>query len=287
GYPAGGGETIIASLRRAVQSFGVEIRAAQPVQSILTEWDKIAGVELERGGQIRAPIVVAANSAKKVFLDLIGPDKIGVDFQHCLSALKPRIASARLMIDLKGAARDEETLSNMQRRLVYAPDSDALRRAYAAARAGEVPEEFVLEAIFPDILDDETRSDDRHQMFVTAHPVPFKEKFNDDWRATIEAAVRENLEIFSPGISERISNIICRMPADDAKATGEDAASFAARAGVFQQFALSSIFARNFEIEGLFFCGAESQIGTGVSCSAGRSAAQRAIKFARTVEPMS
>ena len=238
-YPEGGAISIITALRRAVQAAKVEIRAAARVKSILIEWDRAAGVVLEGGGQLRAPVIVNALDAPRAFLDMIGPDIIDIEFQRMLTAPKSYIASARAQITLKGIAKDETTKENLSRRLVYAPPPEEVRRAFIDARAGRVPENLIVEAIFPDALDPEAAKDSNQLLSAIAHPLPFDEKPDARRRNDISAAILAALEKIAPDIGEQIDVIDLRLPVDLASVTGAGSAAFAARPAIMQQWVLA------------------------------------------------
>lgn len=280
-YPRGGAVTVIDALRRAVQAAKVEIRAATPVQKILIERDCVAGVQLENGGQIRAPIVIAAMDARRVFLDMIGASHIDIEFQRAVSAARPPVGSGRLHLVLKGFARDEKTKENMQRRLVYTPGADNLRRAFAAARAGEIPQDMIIEAIFPAAVDEAVDDDSRQLLSIIAHPLPIEVDAGPERREAIASAIQANVERFAPDIVDRIEASDLSLPADLAANSGYHVEAFAGRPGVMQQWALAGQVTTASGIEGLYFCGPEAQIGYGVNCAAGRIAAKAAIRLSR------
>ena len=277
-YPEGGAVTIISALRRAVQAAKVEIRAASPVKSILIEWDRAAGVILENGGQVRAPVIINALDARRAFLDMIEPGVIDIEFQRMLTAPQSHLASARLQVTLRGAAKDESTEENMRRRLVYAPSPEQVRRAFIDARAGRVPETPIVEAIFPGVLDPETAMDGGQLISIVAHPFPFDEAPDARQRNDITRAILEMLEKIAPGVGEQVDIIDLQLPSDLAKTTGANAAAFAAKPAVMQQWALAGITVSASDIGGVYFCGPEAQIGAGLSCAAGKNAAKAALQ---------
>jgi len=290
-YAEGGALTIITALRRAAQAAKVDIRASAPVSSILIEHDRVAGVELAGGGQLRAPIIVAALDAERVFMDLIGAQSVDIEFQRAITVMRPRISTARLYLSLKGVARDAETRKNMGRRLVYAPSPEALRRAFATARRGEIPTDFVLEAIFPDVLDTARDQGDRQLLSAVAHPLPFDENPDDDRRLEIEQSILSVIDRFVPDIEGRIEAIALHLPSNDTDnhENGDDnsisrsvqSSIFAAPPTIAEQIALSRIATSAGDIAGLYFCGPEARIGAGLSCAAGRAAAKRALSEMR------
>jgi phytoene dehydrogenase-like protein len=281
-YAKGGATAVIQALRRAAQAAKVDIRAATRVKSILIEYDRVAGVELDGGGQIRAPIIVAAQNARRVFIDLIGPANLDLNIQKTASAPRPDVSTAQLSLALNGIARDEKTKDNMRRRLVFAPEKAALRRAFAEARAGRVPASLIVEALFSSTLDENEGDEKRQTLSLMAHPLPADDLPSKERRGEIQAAILGNLEQFAPDIGSAIEAADLRLAADFADQA--DSAAIDAKPGVLQQWALAASIKMAGRISGLYFCGPESQIGVGLSGSAGRAAAVAAIRAAKRGE---
>ncbi len=280
-YPAGGAIAVVTALRRAAQGAKVDVRASAPVKSILIEGDRVAGVMLEDGGQLRAPIVVAATDASSAFLKMIGPANIDIELQRVLTTQRPEIATARLHFVLKGVAQDETTRANMKRRLFYAPPVEDVTAAFLDARAGRVPEKLIVEAVFPGALDDKLLLDRRQLMSVMAHPVPFDATPDDARREAIKNAALASIEMFATGLSERVETVDLRLPGDEAAAVGANAGAYAAKPDILRQWAIAAATAASGGINGFYFCGPEAQIGSGMSCSAARSAARAALRAYR------
>ena len=270
-YPEGGTFAVITALRRAAQAAKVDIRAATPVSSILIERDQVAGVELSNGGQLRAPLVVASGSAHKIFIDMIGPEHIDIEFQKALSSAPPRLATAQMHLALKGVARDDQTKAHMRRRMVYAPPPDCLRRAFNEARAGDIPDQMIIEAIFPNVLDEETSLENHHLLSILAHPFPYDIDPSPERREEIETAIFKTIEIFAPEVSERIQEKILHFPAEFTAGPGT-------KPPLLQQIARARLLASTGHVSGLYYCGEGAQIGTGMSGAAGRIAGKAAIR---------
>lgn len=277
-YPKGGAVSVVTALRRAAQAAKVDVRAATPIKSILIEGDRVAGVTLLDGGQLRAPVVIAAIDAHQAFHEMIGPEIIDIELQRLLSARKPEIASARMQIILKGVAQDDATRKNMMRRLVYAPSPEALTAAFIDARAGRVPERLIVEAVFPTALDEGAALDKRQVMSIIAHPLPFDAAPDAARREAVRSAILDSIEMFAAGFSGRIEAEDLRLACDDAAVARASAGAFAAKPGVMQQWALAAAVTGSARIGGFYFCGPEAQIGAGLSCAAGRAAAKAALR---------
>ncbi|MBI1365793.1 MAG: hypothetical protein GC153_07510 [Alphaproteobacteria bacterium] len=280
-YPAGGAPGLRRALRRAAQAANVDFRPSVGVARVLVEWDGAAGVQTDDGGQIRAPIVVNALSARQAFLDLVGPEHINIEFQAALAAPAPRIASARVNFALTGAPGDERTRANLSRRLFFAPSREGLRGAYAAARRGDVASPLVMEALIPSVFDPALAPKNGLVVSAWAHPVPFKAEKDDALAERIGEAARETLEKIAPGAAARIAAVDVRLPADEAAASGAPAEVFAARSSVLDQWARARRFAGASGIEGYYFCGPEAEIGRESGGGAGRRAAAAAMQHAK------
>ncbi len=271
-YPEGGAAGVNKAMRRAAQAAKVDFRLAVTATRALVEWDSVAGVETEGGGQIRAPIIVNALPAARAFTDMIGPSLIDIEFQASLSAPPPPLAFARVHIALEGAPGDERTRGNLARRLVYAPSRLELRRAYAAARAGwpegSAPGPMIMETIFPSAFEKGLAPEGGCVASALLHPVPYRPSPDESWFRMVEEAARATFDRLAPGSAERIVAVDIAPPepaAPPVLAAWTRARALAGASGV----------------KGYYFCGPEAQIGSGLIGAAGRRAAQSAIRFSK------
>ena len=270
-YPEGGTAGVNKAMRRAAQAAKVDFRLAVTATRVLVEWDSVAGVETEGGGQIRAPIIVNALPAARAFTEMIGPSLIDIEFQASLSAPSPQVGSVRAHIALEGAPGDERTRGNLARRLVYAPSRLELRRAYAAARAGwpdGAAGPVIMETIFPSAFEKGLAPEGGCIASALLHPVPYREMLDDAWFKAVEDATRATFERLAPGSADRIVAIDIAAPepaAPPALAAWTRARALSGTSGV----------------KGYYFCGPEAQIGHGFIGAAGRRAAQSAIRFSK------
>lgn len=277
-YPAGSCVAVVDALRRAAQGAKVDIRAATHAEKLLIEGDRVAGVMLKGGGQLRAPVVVASLDARRVFLDMIGPEAIDIEFQHMLMQERPAFSFARLQATLKGVAKDDKTRENIMRRIFYAPPPDALRAAFIEAREGRIPDALILEVIFPGALDPEAAQESEQLLSVFAHPLPFDASTDDETRKAIKKAILASLEKILPDAQKRLGVQDLFLPSDLAATVGARPEAYAAKPAVMRQWALAGACASAGGIRGLYFCGPEARIGEGLSFAAGRIAGKTAVR---------
>lgn len=284
-YPKGGAAGVRAAVRRAAQAARVDFRPATTPTRVLVEWDRAAGVEIEEGGQIRAPIVVNALPAGRAFLDLIGPSHLDIEFQAALETPAAPIGEARVHFAMNGEPRDERTRAHLLRRLVYAPDREEIAQSFAAARRGEVASPLIMEAVFPSAFDPALAPDKACLVSAIVHPAPLAENPDESFRKRIADAARETFERIAPGAGARIVAADVRLAADEAAARGARPQVYAAATNIVAAWSRARRLAGASGIEGYFFCGPEAQIGKGLSGAAGRRAAQKAVRYARGKAP--
>ena len=80
GFQQGGMGGVSDSIRRSAESLGCEIRTDARVSKVLTAGGKFAGVVLENGEELQAPLGVTCIHPKIAFLDLIGREELPADF---------------------------------------------------------------------------------------------------------------------------------------------------------------------------------------------------------------
>ncbi|MEM9494825.1 MAG: NAD(P)-binding protein [Pseudomonadota bacterium] len=300
-YPVGGPAAVVDALRRVVQNARVDIRAPVKVRDIIIEYDKVAGVELAGGGQIRTSIVVYAESVQSLLSNALGAEDVDIEYQRRVARPAGAIASAQALIKLTKAPSAGDEASALANRLVYAPPAAALRKSFNDARAGAVPEKLAVEAIFPGAIE-RAGADDNDDiapvLSAIAHPLPFDPAPSQETMDAVEKAVFDNLELIAPGLAKHIDVAEIRFAAGaggvfgapspavkdekDAKSVLLTAAPRGpAPANVFDQWARANAAATASDVDGLFFCGPEAEIGVGLSCTAGRAAAAAALRYGR------
>lgn len=76
-YPKGGGQVIAAHLTDVVRTHGGDVRTQARVERIQIEGGRVAGVRLDDGETLRAPVVVSAADVKRTLLDMVGREHLG------------------------------------------------------------------------------------------------------------------------------------------------------------------------------------------------------------------
>jgi all-trans-retinol 13,14-reductase len=92
-FPRGGGRSLVDALVRFIEAHGGEIRLRSRVQRILLEGGRAVGVELAKGGELRAPIVISNADAKRTYLEMVGE-------RHLSPELTQRVRESRMALPL-------------------------------------------------------------------------------------------------------------------------------------------------------------------------------------------
>jgi phytoene dehydrogenase-like protein len=256
---AGGERALVAALRRACQSLGVQFRQTDRIAGAIVEWDAIAGLSLDDGGQIRAPIVVSALGARESFLGLITRARLDIEFANFAAAESPRLGCVRAHIALDAAPDDA---------VFAAPSANEIHIAWRSALEGGAAAPLIAEAISPSALDVSLAPHGGATIAINLHPVGHFALDDDAQRKAVEAAATATLDRLIPGAAAKIAAIDFEPPVP-------------ASAPIAVAAERARVFAEAPGVDGFFFCGPEAQLGARLSLTAGRRAAERALGYAR------
>lgn len=264
----GGGRGLANALRRAGQAAGVGIRQTDRVRRVIVEWDRVAGVEFDDGGQIRAAAIVTALPARDSFDDFIGRARLDIEFARLLDGRPAAPASVRAHLAVSGPIADPQIAGALDRRFLLAPAPHEIDRAFRIAQQGGAADALITELMFESALDPSLAPEGCHALSVLLHPVADRPLADELWRADIDKAARAAFARLAPGSALQI---VAVAPDEMLPARLPTAAAVERRRRLTDASGL----------EGYFFCGPEALIGAGVSLSAGRCAGERAIDYVR------
>src|SRR5439155_5524573 len=135
---------------------GVEIRTGAEVVAITSRDGRATGVALASGEEIIAPVVVSGLDPKRTLVGLVDPVALGPSLGWRAGNIRTPGVVAKVNLALRGvptfpaAAGDESVLRG---RIVLAPSTDAIERAFDASKYGGWSESPILEATIPSLAD--------------------------------------------------------------------------------------------------------------------------------------
>jgi phytoene dehydrogenase-like protein len=276
------------ALGEAARAAGATIRLGAPVSRILARDERVTGVALASGEEIRADVVISNLDPRRTLLDLIDPVQLAPEFRQRLSNVRMRgtlmkvnyavtslpIVSGTGHLD---PATRAETLSGAIR---LCEGLDALERAFDAAKYGQLSETPWVELTIPSILDPGLAPEGRHVVsaYAAYGPIARKRAAGPEIdRDMVAARVTAAISRFVPRFDQSIVARQVMTPADlerDYGLTGGH--PFHGELSLDQLFAARPLlgWARyRTPIAGLYLCGAGTHPGTGLTGRSGALAA--------------
>jgi len=284
--PLGGLGALSQALARAAVSAGAEIRTDAVVERIVVREDHVAGVRLASGEEITSQTVVSSADPKTTFLRLLGCEHLDAGFVRRVSQLRSRGLTAKLHLALTQLPEFAGlTGAALRGRLLVAPSSDYIERAYSHAKYNEFSSAPILEVTIPTLTDPALAPRGRHVMSVIVQYAPYV--LAAGWagqRQRFADLIIDNLARYAPGLRDCVSASELLTPPDIER-------EFRISGGHWHhaELALDQFFmvrpvpgATQYRspLPGLFLCGAGCHPGGGVMGLAGRNAAQALIREA-------
>lgn len=274
--PEGGPEALVKALSDCVTSAGGEIRTGAAVERILVDRDRAAGVRLQSGEEIAAPLVLSNASPKTTLLTLLGVEHLDGEFVRRCRNMATKGMVSRLDFDIASipALRGGGEIGSGQR-LVFAPTMQAIETAFNAAKYGDLPEWPVLEATYD-------AASNRLCVSAQFTPHDLTGGWTDDAKAKLASSVLGVLEQALPGMTSAVTASRVMSPVDIE--TGYGASGGHWHHGELRVDQLLML--RPFDgaaqyrmpVKGLYLCGAGAHPGGDISGAPGFNAARAALR---------
>ncbi len=214
--PVGGMGAVVAAIAAAAAQAGVTVRTGAPVSHILVEMGRATGVVLESGEQIRAGAVVSAISPRTTFLDLVGPRHLDTGFVRRVGNIRMKGDAAKLHLALDRPPEFSGLSPEHRRgRLVIAPSTNHVERAFNPAKYGEFSPEPVMEVTLPSLDDPSLAPAGACVLSATVQYAPYALK--QGWAAggpKFQEAILAVLERHAPGLRKSILHAELLTPVD-------------------------------------------------------------------------
>jgi phytoene dehydrogenase-like protein len=210
GLPKGGMAALGAAMAKAAEAQGVTIRCAARVARIIVEGERVAGVMLASGEEVRAACVVSAIAPKTTLLSLVGPRHLDAGLTTSARHLKARGAAAKLTLALR--ALPDFRGADPKDRLVIAGSEHDVERAFNPVKYGRVPTRPTMEIVIPTAH--EAAVDGLHRLSAIVQFAPHAPADRDAARAEMLAACMTELEAHAPGIGGLVETSELLMPYD-------------------------------------------------------------------------
>jgi phytoene dehydrogenase-like protein len=272
------------ALATAAVKAGADIRIASRVRRIRADGLRVTGVELDDGEFIAAGAVVSNLDVKTTVLGLLGGRAVEADFAHRVRHVRSAGYAAKLHLaldglpDVPGLAPDR-----LGDRLLVAPSSDHVERAFNPAKYGRFSPEPVLEITLPSVHDPALAPPGQHVLWAVVQYAPYALEggWDEAARAKFLETVMATLERYAPGIRQRVVAHELLVPPDIERLFGAQGGHWHhAELALHQSLMLRPVplgAQYRMPVDGLYLCGASAHPGGGVMGHAGRNAARAVL----------
>ena len=282
--PMGGMGAVAGAFEAAARARGCEIRTGCGVARILVEGDRACGLLLEDGSRLRAKTVLSSAGALAT-MQMAGAAHFDVEAVRRLRNLRAKGTTAKVNLALS-AAPEFPGLDAAQRagRLLVAPSSTYVERAFNPVKYGETSKAPVIEAVIPSLTDPGACEGGRHVLSAIVSYVPYAPKggWTDSARDDLAALTIATLETYAPGLGTLVTKAQVLTPADIETMTGAPQGHWHhAEMGIDQILTLrpaNGMARYRFGPEGCYLCGASAHPGGDVMGAAGRNAARQLLR---------
>lgn len=293
-YVEGGMGALSEALAGAARDAGAEIRVEAPVARVVLEGGRAAGVLLEDGGRIDAPLVVSNADPARTLLGLVGRDALPPELARALGALDFRSPSLKINLALGrlprfaiagGASGDAPGPEHQGTIHLGARTLDELEASFAAAQAGRLPERPMIELTLPSALDRTVAPPGKHVASLFVQHAPYALAGPGGWdgaRDTFADRVLALVDEVAPGFSASVLHREVLAPPDLERIFGLTGGNLFHGAMTPDRL----LFGRPLPgwsgyrtaVPGLWLCGAGTHPGGGVMGACGRNAAREILR---------
>ncbi len=285
--PKGGMGEIVAAMAASAAKAGVILRMDAVVTKIRVENGRATGVVLENAEEIAGAVIVSAADPKTTFLNMVGPRELDTGFVRKVKNIRNHGDAAKLHLALDRPPRfsgvDE---AGHRGRLVIAPSTDHVERAFNPSKYGAFSPEPVMEVTLPSLADPSLAPDGACVLSATVQYAPYE--LREGWeqgKPKFFKAIMDVLERHAPGIGKLTRHVQLLTPLDIEQRYRMPGGHWHHGELQADQMLMSRpVFGAegySTPVDGLYLCGAGSHPGGGVSGAPGLNAARRIMAMER------
>lgn len=292
GYVQGGMGGLADALEQACHELHVDIRRETAVRKIATQNGRAAGVILQDGTALTAPIVASSVDAHVTFERMLGPDDLPAAFRKHVAAIDYSSASMKINLALGeppqftcAPTADAATIGPHHHGTMHiSPTLDYIERAFDDAKYGRPSAEPVLELTMPTSVDRTIAPDGKHllSMFVQFAPYQLAGANWDEIKEPFADRCIDLLARYAPNVPAAIEHRQVLSPLDLERVYGLTGGNIMQGAMTPNQlFSFRPVPGwsdHRTPIAGLYLCGAASHPGGGVMGACGKNAATEILR---------
>lgn len=288
GFVKGGMGGITQAMARSAEAYGAEIRLNSPVKQVVVDRGRASGVELVNGDIISARTVISNADPQRSMLKLLPAGTIDAKLTAKLEDYDARGSMARIHLlidelpDYVGFPAGEFGPQH-QAQAIMGASIENFERAWEAERRGEIPDDFVIEAVIQSTHDDTLAPKGKHTMTLGVQQLPF-ELAGTDWDTIRDEWADRVLEVlfrYAPNLRGHILERVIITPKDLERDYGLTGGNIFHGAMFFDQLfnnrPTPELADYRTTVGNYYLCGSGTHPGGGVMGANGHNAAQVVI----------
>ncbi len=301
GHSVGGMGAITRYMAEAAEEAGVEISLEAPVAKLLVDGGKVAGVRLESGEEIAAPIVASNAGPALLYRQLVDRGDMPAEFARRMDGYKTGSGTFRMNVALSelpdfSVLPGKEKAEHHTAGIIVSPTLDYMDKAFTDAKAKGWSDEPIVEMKLPTSVDDSLAPPGMHiaslfcQQFAPVLPD------GRSWDAEREKAadvIIDTVTRHAPNFRKSILGVQIHSPLDLERKFGLIGGDI-----MHGHMSLDQLWASRpmlghgdyrGPINGLYMCGAGTHPGGGVTGAPGHNAAPEILRdrsFVRRMLPI-
>ncbi len=290
GHAVGGMGAITQAMAAACRGVGVDIRLEAPVERVLVDGGRVAGVRLAGGGEMAAPLVVANVGPALLYRRLIDPADLPADFRRRMATYRTGSGTFRMNVALSelpdfSVLPGREPAEHHTAGIIIAPSLDYMDRAFTDAKTLGWSREPIIEIKIPSTVDDSLAPKGAHvaslfcQQFAPELPPgpDGRARTWDDVREEVADHIIATVTRHAPNFRQSVIARQIHSPLDLERKFGLVGGDiFHGRMSLDQLWAARPILGfgeYRGPLEGLWMCGSGTHPGGGVTGAPGHNAA--------------
>ena len=288
GFVKGGMGGITQAMARSAEAHGTEIRLNSPVRAVVVDRGRASGVELASGEVISARTVISNADPQRSMLQLLPAGAIDAKLTAKLEDYDARGSMARIHLlidelpDYIGFPAGEFGPQH-QAQAIMGASIENFERAWEAERRGEIPDDFVIEAVIQSTHDSSLAPAGKHTMTLGVQQLPF-ELTGTDWDTIRDEWADRVLEVlfrYAPNLRGHILERVIITPKDLERDYGLTGGNIFHGAMFFDQLfnnrPTPELADYRTPVGDYYLCGSGTHPGGGVMGANGHNAAQVVI----------
>jgi len=287
GFARGGMGSVSKAIAGAFQAAGGELRTEAGVEKIIVRNGQAAGVGLENGDEIEAPLVVSAMDVKRTFLTCMDRSDLPERFVKRIENFKIRGSSGKLNIALDGlptfpALPKGSTL--MHSDMHFIDTMDRMERAYDDWKAGTWSKDPYIDMLIPTLNDPTMAPPGKHFMSCFVQYCPHQidgRPWTSEEKDAFGKTVIDQIANYSPDFRDLILHVEVRTPQDIENEIGITEGNIFHGELTMDQLLFNrpvpGYAQYRSPIEGLYMCGSSTHPGGGVMAAPGANAAREIL----------